>query len=319
MVNVMLSLLLAGALLAQSPSVPVPTSLQVGGFVLLTDTAFLGPNLPPLDVPFLTDAQGHAVPRGRWLNRPLKVVRESGSAYLLAQGREQVWLPKLKLSSKSVFPLQQNANTAALARNLSRGAVSVNGQPFFQCEVTPGYHALVTTRTARVSSVWRVKADTLHLAPQGWLTYGDAYPDTRVSGEALLVMLTPTAGVKFLAAELDPNLQEQSVKLMAQVSRRCTALAGIYANADDLYRTLSTAPPVKVPTLPNDPDAQQRALIGWTNTQVLAQYGSPNELGSLRTLLSLSDWTYGADAYSIVRFSFGPDGRVRTAYVARSP
>jgi len=61
------------------------------------------------------------MPRGRWLNRPLKVVRESESAYLLAQGSKQVWLPKLKLSSKSVFPLQQNANTADLARNLGRG------------------------------------------------------------------------------------------------------------------------------------------------------------------------------------------------------
>jgi len=319
MVNVMLPLLLAGALLAQLPTVLGLTNLQVGGFVLLTNTAFLGPNLPPLDVPVLTDAQGHAVSRGRWLYRPLKIVRESGSAYLLAEGREQVWLPKLKLSSKSVFPLQQNANTAALARNFGRGAASVNGQPFFQCEVTPGYHALVTTRTARVASVWRIEADALHVAPQGWLNYGTAYPDTRVSGEAVLVMLTPTAGVKFLGAELDSGLQEQSVKLMAQVSRRCTALAGIYANTDDLYRTLSTASPVKVPTLPNDPDAQQRALIGWTKAQVLAQYGSPNELGGLRTLLSLSHWTYGTDAYSIVRFTFGPDGRVNTAYVARSP
>ena len=315
----MLPLLLASALLAQSSGIPAPIRPQVGGFVLLTDTASSGPNLPPLAVPVLTNVQGQAVPRGRWLNRPLKVVRESGTAYLLAQGNDQVWLPKLKLSSKSVFPLQKDANTAAISRALSRGAVSVNGQPFFQCEVVPGYHALVTPKIARVASVWAVEADTLPLSPQSGLSYGDAYPETRVSSEALLVMLTPTAGVKFLAAELEPNLQEQSAQLIAQVSRRCTSLAGLYANTDDLYRTLSTAPPVKVPTLPNDPDAQQRALIGWTKAQVLAQYGSPNELGSLSTILRLNAWNYGSDAYSIMRFTFGPDDRVKTAYIARSP
>jgi len=51
-----------------------------------------------------------------------------------------------------------------------------------------------------------------------------------------------------------------------------------------------------VPTLPNDPDAQQRALIGWTKAQVLAQYGSPNESGSLRRILKLKAWSYGGDA-----------------------
>jgi len=59
--NVMLSLLLAGAFLAQSHTVLGLTNLQVGGFVLLTDIAFRGPNLPPLDVPVLTDARCRVV------------------------------------------------------------------------------------------------------------------------------------------------------------------------------------------------------------------------------------------------------------------
>ncbi len=44
----------------------------------------------------------------------------------------------------------------------------------------------------------------------------------------------------------------------AQVSERCTELPALYASIDDLSRTLSTARPVRVPTLPNDPDAQHR-------------------------------------------------------------
>jgi len=88
---------------------------------------------------------------------------------------------------------------------------------------------------------------------------------------------------------------------------------------DGVYRSLSTARPFRVPTLPNDPDAQQHALIGWTKAQVLAQYGSPNEPGSLRSLLKLKAWTYVAAAYSMVWFNFGTDGRVSRAVVSRSP
>jgi len=141
----------------------------------------------------------------------------------------------------------------------------------------------------------------------------------RVSGQAVLVMLTPTAGVRFMAAAMNPDLQDQSAKLMARVSQRCTELPALYASVDDVHRSLSTAPPVRAPTLPNDPDAQQRALIGWTKAQVLAQYGSPNEPGSLQSILKLKAWSYGGDAYSMVLFSFGPDDRVTKAVVSRSP
>ena len=315
----MLPLLLAGALLAQSSTVPAPIRPRVGGFVLLTNGA---PTLPDGQArlpPVLTDAHGQLVPRGPWLNRPLKVLRETASAYLLAQGPAQAWLPKNLLASKSVFPLLQTANTQALARELGRATVRVNGQPNFPCEVTTGYHALVTLKTARVASVWMVVGDHLNLSPQGGAASGDSGPNERGGPQAVLVMLDALSGVRFTGAGLEENLVQQSTKLMAQVPQRCTSLAALFANTDDLHRTLSTARPVKVPGLPDNPDAQQQALVGWTKAQVLAQYGSPNEVGSLQTILKLKTWSYGADAYSTVRFTFGPDGRVMTAYVGRSP
>jgi len=282
----------------------------------MTDGAAL-PYGAPRTVPALTDAQGHSVSRSPWLNRPIKVVRETGTAYLLAQGKAQVWLPKRRLETKSVFPLVQSPNTRAIAWGFSRSTVWVNGRPLLPCEVVPGYHALVTLKTARVTSVWLVKGDHLEVSPQSGLAQGDLVSNERVSGQAVLVMLT--AGVQFMAGAMNPDLQDQSAKLMTQVSKRCTELPALYASIDDVHRTLSTARPVRVPTLPNDPDAQQRALTGWTKAQVLAQYGSPNEPGSLQSLLKLKAWSYGGDAYSMVLFSFGPDGRVTKAVVSRSP
>jgi len=270
-------------------------------------------------VPALTNAQGHPVSRSPWLNRPIKVVRETSTAYLLAQGKAQVWLPKRRLETKSVFPLVQSPNTRAIARGFSRSTVWVNGRPLLPCEVVPGYHALVTLKTARVASVWLVKGDHLEVSPQSGLAQGDLVSNERVSGQAVLVMLTPTAGVQFMAGAMDPDLQDQSAKLMTQVSKRCTELPALYASIDDVHRTLSTARPVRVPTLPNDPDAQQRTLIGWTQAQILAQYGSPNEPGSLQSILKLKAWSYGGDAYSMVLLSFGPDGRVTKAVISRSP
>jgi len=41
--------------------------------------------------------------------------------------------------------------------------VFVNSRPFFRCEVADGYHALVTTNTTRVDSVWSVEGDDLNL------------------------------------------------------------------------------------------------------------------------------------------------------------
>lgn len=55
-------------------------------------------------------------------------------------------------TAKSDFPLLQNANTQALAQELGRATVRVNGQPNFPHEVTTGYHSLVTLKTARVAS-----------------------------------------------------------------------------------------------------------------------------------------------------------------------
>lgn len=290
----------------------------MGGYVLLTDGAAL-PHGMPRTIPILTDAQGHPVSRSPWLNRPIKVIRETGTAYVLAQGTSQAWLPKQSLVTKSVFPLVQTPNSRAIAREFSQAAVWVNGQPLLPCEVVAGYHALVTLKTARVASVWFVKGDQLEVSPQSGLAQGDLVSNERVIGQAVLVMLSPTAGVRFMAAALDPSLQDQSAKLMTRVSERCTELPALYASIDDVYRTLSTTRPVRVPTLPNDPDAQQRALIGWTKAQVLAHYGSPNEPGSLRSILKLKAWSYGSDAYSEVQLRFGADDRVNSAVVGRSP
>jgi len=310
-----MSLLLVSSLLSQAASTFKPV---VGGFVLLTDGAAL-PHGEPRAVPTLTDAQGRPVSRSPWLNRPIQVVREMDTAYLLAQGQAHVWLPKRRLETKSVFPLVQTLNSRAMAQKFSRATVSVNGQPLLPCEVVAGYHALVTLKTARVASTWFVMGNRLEVSPQGGLAQGDLVSNERVSGQAVLVMLTPTTGVRFMGAALDPELQNQSAKLMARVSQRCTELPALYASTDDVYRSLSTARSVRVPTLPNDPDAQQHALIGWTKAQVLAQYGSPNEPGSLGSILKLKAWTYGADAYSMVWFNFGADGRVSRAVVSRSP
>ncbi|MGY2896951.1 hypothetical protein [Deinococcus sp. UYEF24] len=263
----------------------------------------------PLMAPTLTDAQNHVVPSSPWLNRPLKVVRETETAYQLAEGKAQVWLPKQLLETKSAFPLSQTLNSRAIARELNRATVSVNGQPLFPCEVVAGYHALVTLKTARVASVWSVEGGS----------QGAVMANQRPRTQAVLVMLTPTAGVRFMAAALDSNLQDQSAKLMAQVSKHCTALPALYASVDDLHRVLSTAPAVHVPTLPNDPDAQQRALIGWTKAQILAHYGSPNEPGTLKAILKLRAWSYGEDAYSTVQFHFNVKDQVDSALVGRSP
>jgi len=219
----MMLLLLVSSLLSQAatPSRPV-----VGGFVLLTDGAAL-PHGEPRTVPALTDAQGRPVSRSPWLNRPIQVVRETGTAYLLAQGQAQVWLPKRRLETKSVFPLVQTLNSQAMAREFSRATISVNGQPLLPCEVVAGYHALVTLKTARVASIWFVKGHLLEVSPQSGLAQGDLVSNERVSGQAVLVMLTPTTGVRFMGAALDPDLQTQSAKLMARVSQRCTELPAL--------------------------------------------------------------------------------------------
>jgi len=313
-------LLLATALLAQPAAVAASVQLRVGGFALLTSGATVGQPSRPLPAAVLMDRQGHPVPGSPWFNRPLKVVQETRSAYQLADGSSSVWLSKTKLFFKAVFPLKQTSNTEVLARQLRQGSVSLNGQPQFACESAPGYHAFVTTKAVQVRSVWSVEdGRELNLAPQGGLIQGDLVLSKRVSRKVLLVMLRPTAGVKFLAAELDPALQDRSAQLIRQLSARCTSLAGLYASVDDLHRTLHTGPVVAVPALPNDPDGQQQALIGWTKAQVLAHYGSPNEAGSPADLFKLNTWTLGGDAYSQVIFDFGPDGKVRRATVARSP
>jgi len=165
----MVSLLLAGALLTQTTSTSNSSRPVVGRFVLLTDGAAL-PHGAPRTVPTLTDAQGRPVSRSPWLNRPIKVVRETGTAYLLAEGKSQVWLPKRQLETKSVFPLVQTTNSRAMAQKFGRSTVWVNGRPLLPCEVVPGYHTLVTLKTARVASVWVVNGDRLEVSPRaGWL------------------------------------------------------------------------------------------------------------------------------------------------------
>ena len=307
-----LSLALIGAVQTSPSTMPTSYVPVVGGYVLLTENAYTAGNVVRV-TPFLTDAQGHGVPRFRWLNRPLKVLRQTASAYVLSDGAALVWLPKRNLPARAAFPLTRTRETEQIAQALASRQVSVNGQPMFPCEIVPGYKASVTLKTARVESVWQIE-----VSPQGGFVSGNEVPNRRVSSGAVLVMLRPLTGVRTLAAQVEPSLQEHSVALMAQAPRRCTSLPGVFASADDVYRSLSTAPLPARPPLPNDPDAAQKVLIGWTRAQVLAQYGNPNEEGSLAELLKRGRWTFGYD-YGFVSFTFSPDGRVSEAYMTRSP
>ncbi|PNY81545.1 hypothetical protein [Deinococcus koreensis] len=307
-----LSLALTGALQPPPSTVPTPYAPAVGGYVLLTESVSTAGNVVR-STPFLTDAQGHGVSRFGWLNRPLRVLRETVSAYVLSSGTGQVWLPKRNLQAKAAFPLTRTRETEQLSQALVSQQVYVDGHPMFPCGIAPGYTAYVTLESARVESIWQIE-----VSPQGGFVSGNEVRNQRVSRAAVLVMLRPLAGVRALAGQPDPSLQEQSVALMAQAPQRCTRLPGVFGSADDVYRSLSLAPLPIRPPLPNDPDAAQKVLIGWTRAQVLAQYGNPNEEGSLADLLNHTHWTFGYD-YGLVSITFGPDGRVSEARIARSP
>lgn len=294
-----LSLLLLGGGAQPLSRTPAPLTLRVDGDVLLTDSRF---SLAP---PLLMGAGGQEVSSSPWLNHPLKVRGETAGAYVLSDGREQVWLPKRDLHAKAVFPLTRDGETDRLARELKGRTVWVNGHPSFPCEIVPGYHAEVTLKSARVDSVWRVE--------------GHLFPKVQGSSGAILVMLREPEDLGVLSASMDPSLQDQSPQLMAQAPERCTRLPALYANTGSLWRTLTTSRPAATPALPNDLDAREKALIGWTRAQVLAQYGSPNEEGSLAEIMKLKAWHYGDSPYARVLFRFSPEGRVTQASFARSP
>lgn len=315
-----LSLLLTGGGAQPRYMMPAPLTPRVGGSLLLMQGATTGPESSVfLAPPFLTDAQGKAVPRDPWLNHPLKVVRETASAYALSDGTKQVWLPKRNLSAKAAFPLTHDEETDRLAQELNGKIVWMNGQPGFPCEIVTGYHASVTMKNAQVDGVWRVAGDGLNLSPQGGLVDGGMITNERSSSRAILVVLREPEGLRATAATLDPALQDRSPELMAQAPQRCTTLPALYADADDLRRNLTTSRPTSTPALSNDLDAAEQALIGWTRAQVLAQYGIPNEEGSLAGIMKLGAWQYGGVPYGMILFKFSPEGRVTQASFSRSP
>lgn len=270
-------------------------SLRVGDHVLLTYTARVGDH--SLAPAFLTDAQGKRVPRSPWLGRPLAVTAETSSAYALTGEAGQVWLPRRNLGAKAVFLLTRDAETKALAARLNGKNVWPFGRLEVPCEVVDGFFAGLTLKSAQVKDVWRVQGQ----------------------GLTVLVVLGRPQGIDVSSLAYGGANQGHEDEARAQIPARCTTLPALYRDVADVDRRLSLSRPARPPALPTGPDAQERALIGWTREQVYVQYGSPNEPGTRADLNRLSTWIYGAGGYDFMQVDFGPSGRVVRVAIARSP
>ena len=320
----MLSLMLLAALAAPTPRPmpPGPPLPQVGGEVLLTLGATAGPNGQVVrETPFLLNAAGQPLPRGAWVNRPLKVVQDTGAAYVLdgGAGQGKAYLPKRNLQKKAVFPLLQSAETQRLSQELVGGQVWFNGQPDFACEIVEGYHAGVMVESAEVSGVWQLDAPGLNISPQGGMVDGGMLFNERQATAPLLVMLGKLEKPKAVGASLNAGLQGQSSRLMGEAAQRCPTLPAVYATPDDVRRTLAKAEPPKLVLSPQRAAQLEKVLVGKTRGQILATYGNPDDEGSLATLLTLPTWHYGDVPYNRKVFNFDASGRVSQATIAESP
>ncbi|TSA87892.1 hypothetical protein FNU79_01190 [Deinococcus detaillensis] len=323
--------LILTALLTGGSAAP---TFATGSHVLLTGTVITQAganqgtgNAKPvyLTQPALTDIRGQPVAAQPWLNTPLTVKSQTAAAYILSGGQTVLLLPKRNLATRAVFALVKDKETQALAGEFVSRMVWPNGRLHGPCEIAAGYHADAEARRARVVGVWRVQAlgfaagSGLSLSPQGGLVQGDMVHNERVSASSLFVQFSGLEEIKALSAVLDSSLQDQSAKLMALAPQRCTHLGVQCASADDLRRSLSLSAPPAHPPREGDPDKAEKALLGQTRQQVLALYGSPNELGTLEQILKLPRWNYGAGGYDNMQIDFGMDRRVIRAAITRIP
>lgn len=302
---------------------PGPPRPHVGGMVLLSEGATAGPNGRFVrEPPFLLDGSGRAAQRGPWLNRPLKVIQETTTAYVLDDGTGQYWayLPKRNLEKKAVFPLvSDNAMTQRIAAELVGKRVWVNGRPVFPCEIVNGYHAAVMLESARVLSVWQLDAPGVNVSPQGGLVDGGSLRNERVGTTTTLVMLGEPEKLRANSASMEPKLAGQSAQLLSQAPQRCTTLPAVYATYEDVRRNLTVQRPPKLNVPPQSAAWVEKFLIRKTRAQILATYGSPNEEGSLAAVMSLPVWNYGDVPYASMAFAFDDAGRVGKASIATSP
>lgn len=222
---------------------------------------------------------------------------ETGSAYQLSGEAGQVWLPRRNLGAKAVFLLTRDAETKALAARLNGKNVWPFGMLHVPCEVVNGFLAGLTLKGARVEDVWRVQG----------------------LGPTVLIVLGSPQGIEVSSLAYGGAAQGHEGEARAQIPAHCTTFSALYANVADVDRRLSLSRPARPPALPAGPDAQERALVGWTREQVYVQYGSPNEPGTRADLNRLSTWTYGTGGYDFTRVDFGPSGRVVRVLIARSP